>query len=430
MIRVMLSFSTLGYPDYPAGKVNEHELEELDQLIEWGIKYGIHINLCMYGKPEMSNQWPAEIQTEDFFFNKAMQNKVLNYWKMLSKRYVDIPNKYLSFNLMNEPEVGNDEIYTKVFTPIVKAIWEECPNRVIIADTNDVTGEGLAQLGVALSYHFYEPGLVCYYGLDFFSEEFPTVKEPEAWPLVYLPSVLNMERPTLSLEGNYEKGSISVYVHDIITGSKNMLTILADGNIIFEKEITGKTGKNNGELALVQKEFTAEIPDGTKELELKVNADGTIRLTSISIKQKGKTTTVYAHDLNFEDYSSPAAKLIYADGRITNKEKSQSVDWNYYYHKALQPKKELANQYQVGFMVGEFAPFGKLLSKDLLLPYMDMLLGGLTRDGIGWSNGGFIGEMYITNYYPIKGEYHYKKDSSTGLYYNDELLKTYRKYLQ
>ncbi len=432
MVRIMLSFSTLGYPDYPAGKVNEHELEELDKLIEWGIKYGVHINLCMYGKPEMANQWPDEISTGDLFTNKTMQGKVQNYWKMLSKRYADIPNKYLSFNLMNEPEVENDEVYTHVFTPIVKAIWAECPNRVVIADTdaNRATGEGLAQLGVALSYHFYEPNLLCYYGLDFFSEELPTVKEPKAWPLVYLPSVLNMERPTLSIEGNFEKGTIGVYVHDVISGSKNVLTILADGAVIFEKEITGKSGKNDGELASVQKEFTAEIPDGTKKFELKVNESGTVRLTSISIRQKEKTTRAYAHDLYCEDYSSPMAKLIYADERISNMDKNQTVDWNYYYHKALLPKIELANKYEVGFMVGEFAPFGKLLSKDLLLPYMDMLLGGMTREGIGWSNGGFIGEMYIANYYPIRGQYHYKKDSNSGLYYNEELLKTYRRYLK
>lgn len=430
MVRVMLSFSTLGFPDYPAGKVNEHELEELDKLIEWGIQYGVHINLCMYGKPEKSNQWPDEIQTGDLFTNKTEQNKVKDYWKMLSKRYADIPNKYLSFNLMNEPEVENDEAYTKVFTPIVKAIWTECPDRVIIADIdgNRSTGEGLAQMGVALSYHFYEPCLLTYNGLDFFSKEYPTVKEPK-WPIVYLPSVLNDERPAVNIEGDFEKGSVSIFVHDVNADSKSVLTILANGVVVYEKEIKGNV-TNTGNITSVQKEFTAEIPEGTKNIKLKVNEGGTIRLASISIKQKRKTTTAYGHDLLCEDYAAKVANLIYADERISNKEKDQAVDWNYYYNKVFLQKIKLANKYHVGFMVGEFAPFGKLLSKNLLLPYMDMLLGGFTKEGIGWSNGGFIGEMYTTNFYPFKGEYHFKKDSSTGLYYNEELLETYRKYLQ
>ncbi len=431
MVRVMFSFSTLGYPDYPAGKVNSREMDELDRLIEWGIKYNVHINLCMYGQPEMANKWPDEIRTGDLFTNKKKQSNVLSYWKMIAKRYADIPNKYLSFNLMNEPEVESDEIYTEAFTPVVQAIWEESPGRTVIADTdkNWATGEGLAALGAALSYHFYEPNWLCYYGQDFFAKEFPTVTQPAFWPLVYLPSVLNSDRTVLTVEGSFKEGTVGIYVHDADKNNNNRLTILADGEVILEKEVKGgKVNAGNG-MASVQKAFTAAVPEGIKKIEFKVNDEATIRLTSINITQDGKTVTAYAHDLYDEDYSARETVLLYSQGQFSNKDKELKVDWDYYYNKTILPKRQIAEKYQVGFMIGEFTPFGELLPKNVLLPYMEMLLGGLKKEGIGWSNGGFLGEMYIAVNYPIEGEYHLKKANGMSFYYNKELLDTYKKYI-
>lgn len=432
-IRVQFGFSTLGYPDYPSGKVNLNELEELDQFIGWCMKYDIHVDLNMNGRPERANQWENETMTGNFFTNKKLQKTTLNYWKMLAKRYADIPNKYLSFNLMGEPEPDSDEIYTEVFKPIVEAIWAECPGRVIIADTDDNngTGEGLAKLGVALSYHFYEPNLLCYYGLSFFTKEFPTLKEPTTWPLLYLPAVLNGENQNaLTVEGNFSKGTVSIYVHDVNSTSKNILSILADGKVILKKEIKGKDEDNAYGIASVQQKYTATIPDGTKKIDFKINDEGCLRLTSISILQGSKTTTAYAHDLYHEDYNAKEPTLLYSNGRFSDKEKDLAVNWDYFYNKTILPKVELANKYHVGFMIGEFAPFGKLLPKSVLLPYMDMLLSGFKKEGIGWNNGGFLGEMYVANYYPVKGEYHFKKESGMSFYYNEELLNTYKKYLK
>jgi hypothetical protein len=153
-------------------------------------------------------------------------------------------------------------------------------------------------------------------------------------------------------------------------------------------------------------------------------------LTSISITQDNTTTTAYAHDLFHEDYNAKEPTLLYSNGQFSNKEKDLAVDWDYFYNKSILPKVELANKYHVGFMIGEFAPFGTLLPKSVLLPYMDMLLGGFQKEGIGWNNGGFVGEMYLANYYPVKGEYHFKKESGMSFYYNEELLNTYKKYLK
>ncbi|MFA9464712.1 MAG: glycoside hydrolase family 5 protein [Velocimicrobium sp.] len=432
MVRVQFSFSTLNAPDFPKGKVNERQLEELDRLIEWGIQYNVHIDLCMEGQPEMANQWPNEIQTGNLFKNKTKQKNVLDYWKMLSKRYADIPNKYLSFNLMNEPEAESDEAYTKVFTPIVNAIWEECKDRVVIADvdSNTMTGEGLAKLGVALSYHFYEPNSICYYGLDFFEENFPQIKKAPSWPLLYLPGTLTGEkRSRLVIDGDFSEGTVSIYVRDVYALEKNVLTILADGVVVFEKEL--KSNKEpNYDMVSIQKEYTAKIPEGTKKIEFVVNGnEGTIRYTSIGITQKGKKYSIYPHDLYDEDYDAVMPTLKYSKGTFAVNEKELVVDFDYYYNKSILPTKELAEDNNVGFMIGEFAPFGPILPKKTLLPYLSMMLKGFKEKGIGWSNGGCNGEGYLINYYDYKGEYKVNKVKGTNFYCNQDVLNTYKKYL-
>lgn len=78
----------------------------------------------------------------------------------MAKRYAQIPNTYLSFNLINEPDPETDEIYADALRPSIEAIWEESPERLIICDveTNTaITGEEMAKMGCALSCHEYIP---------------------------------------------------------------------------------------------------------------------------------------------------------------------------------------------------------------------------------------------------------------------------------
>lgn len=99
--RVFFGFSTLRFPDYPEdGRlVNENELRDLDQLIAWGMEYGVHIQIAMSfyldegGNEKMDGSIAA---------NDAQWAMVQDYWTMLARRYAGIPSRYLSFDLSNE----------------------------------------------------------------------------------------------------------------------------------------------------------------------------------------------------------------------------------------------------------------------------------------------------------------------------------------
>ena len=428
-VRVYFSFSTLGYPDFPDNMVNEVELKELDNLIEWGIKYDVHICLCMEGWPGMAKEpWPAEIMTGDFFTNAKKQDLVKRYWQMISKRYANIPNKYLSFNLMNEPEPPSDEVSTAVFKPIVEAIWHECPNRVILADCQGCSCEGLAKMGVALSYHFYSPNIICYNGANFMKEEYPYPIEPQ-WPPVYLPGSLcsGTNCDTVTIEGNFNKGSIGFYAYDTIKNTDTTLNITANDQTILNIKISDMEQSDG--LKKIQKEYTANIPEGTTKLKIKVN--GWLRCGRIQIKQSGKKDiNMYPHDLVETDFNaiSPII-LVHDDGTYENNNSPKmNVDWNYLFQKVIKEHLDVAKTNNVGFMIGEFAPFGGLLPKSTLLNYMDSILSGFNSSGLPWCNGGFISSGCIGSFAPYSKDYTFTKVPDTDLYINQDLLSVYKKY--
>ena len=106
--RIFFSLSTLRFPDYPEdGRlVNENELRDLDQLIAWGMEYGVHIQIAMsFYLDEGGND-----KTDDSIAsNDAQWAMVQDYWTMLARRYAGIPSRYLTFDLSNEIQPGEED---------------------------------------------------------------------------------------------------------------------------------------------------------------------------------------------------------------------------------------------------------------------------------------------------------------------------------
>ena len=90
--RIFFSLSTLRFPDYPEdGRlVNENELRDLDQLIAWGMEYGVHIQIAMsfYLDEGGNEKLDGSIAAND-----AQWAMVQDYWTMLARRYAGIPSR-------------------------------------------------------------------------------------------------------------------------------------------------------------------------------------------------------------------------------------------------------------------------------------------------------------------------------------------------
>lgn len=111
-VRALYSLSFLSDPD-DIYSINVSELEQLDELISWCIKYNVHLMIAQTGLPgkwnldengwhESFDYWNTQENVggnPELFTSQEMQKAYTAYYDMLAKRYQDIPNGILSFDL-------------------------------------------------------------------------------------------------------------------------------------------------------------------------------------------------------------------------------------------------------------------------------------------------------------------------------------------
>ena len=82
--------------------MNEEGFSKVDKAVEFGQKYGIHIQLCLHHAPGFSIlAIPGEIR--DLQENPESQRAFRGLWRAFAERYAGISNDFLSFNPLNEP---------------------------------------------------------------------------------------------------------------------------------------------------------------------------------------------------------------------------------------------------------------------------------------------------------------------------------------
>ena len=174
--------------------VNLQELRYMDQLIAWAMEYDMHLSICFSDTPGLEkpgvtghDQWfDTDYCTNEIYRSEYVQQETEKWFRAFAKRYANIPNKYLSFNLLNETDPESDEIYAQAWKPTVEAIWEESPGRIIIADVAThtmITGEKMAEMGCALAYHDYTPEKFSEISVEY-ERENPGYYSSLEWPYI------------------------------------------------------------------------------------------------------------------------------------------------------------------------------------------------------------------------------------------------------
>lgn len=169
-------------PEAPDGERGEKVLREIDEAVEFGKRYRIHVSLNLHRAPGYCVNQPKE--SLDLWSDPKAVDAFRAQWKMFAARYKGIPSERLSFNLLNEPANVKPEAYVRVVKAAAEAIRSEDPDRLIIADGlrwgRDPVFE-LVELGVAQSTRGYDPMRVSHHGASWVGGE----KWPEpSWPLV------------------------------------------------------------------------------------------------------------------------------------------------------------------------------------------------------------------------------------------------------
>jgi endoglucanase len=193
--RLPLSYWVWGRKD-DWSVINEEPLKQIDRAVELGRQYGIHININFHRLPGycINNR---ELEPADLFSGtKAERDKAqaaaIFHWQAFAKRYKGIPNRRLSFDLLNEPpkmrsyEGYLEERYVEIVKALVRGIREIDPQRLIVADGINIGQApvmGIADLALVQSTRGYLPKAVSHYTANWVpKDEFESFNLP-MWPL-------------------------------------------------------------------------------------------------------------------------------------------------------------------------------------------------------------------------------------------------------
>ncbi len=190
-------------------KLDEKILKEIDQAVEFGKQYGIHVSINFHRAPGYSVDRSAR-EPFNLWLDEEAQQAFDYHWSHFAQRYKGIPNKNVSFNLVNEPATVDfertkpltPELHAKVIRRVVKAIRDIDPNRLIIADGlwwGRDPAEDLADLNIVQSTRGYEPSQITHYLASW-------VDGADKWPVPKWPFV-----PELSTELRYLSDEMNEY---------------------------------------------------------------------------------------------------------------------------------------------------------------------------------------------------------------------------
>ncbi len=163
-------------------KVQQGELDNLDDAIGYAIANGVHICICLADFPGFAG---ASMDDEGFS-GKALLANITAAYSILAKRYQHVPNSVLSFNLFNEPwkiTKKREKAYVKAVHAVSEGIWQY-GDRLIFVD--GIAGsqepvQSLAKEHYAQAFHMYVPDQFIYSG--WVGET--TWYAGEQWPLPY-----------------------------------------------------------------------------------------------------------------------------------------------------------------------------------------------------------------------------------------------------
>jgi len=155
-------------PDLRAFK--EPVLKEIDQAVEFGKQYKMHVCINFHRAPGYCVNRP-EIEPFNLWTDEEAQAVCELHWRTFARRYKGIPPDRLSFNLWNEPAQPGQrgltlESHEKVVRRMVRAIRDEDGARLIVADGlrwGQQPLPELVDLGIAQSTRAYQPSAISHY---------------------------------------------------------------------------------------------------------------------------------------------------------------------------------------------------------------------------------------------------------------------------
>jgi aryl-phospho-beta-D-glucosidase BglC (GH1 family) len=389
--------------------INERAVRQIDKAIEYGIKHDIHVCLNFHRAPGYTVAHPPE--RTNLWTDKRPQEAFAFLWGYFAERYKNVPNEYLSFNLINEPANVDEAAYAAVVKKAADAIWAKDPKRLIIADGLDwgtTPSNMIKELGIAQATRGYQPFTLTHYKAEWV-EGSQDYFLPQ-WPAVILPRFLyglEKDEVTRSIY-NIEHNFAEAYYLDINVGTVSheaRLVVKADGTEIFNRLFRSEAGRGEWTTVVYRREwniyqnifnrdYRMQIPAGTKLLTIEVTDGDWMTVNNMQFTSVSGNGIAFNLTPNSIDWNAaiPPVK-INADGKIVSQ--GQTIDRSWLLTDSFQQWDELMRN-NGGAMVGEWGAYNKT-PHDVVLRWIEDCLEIFKELGMGWALWNFNGSFGILN---------------------------------
>jgi hypothetical protein len=400
-------------------RIDAAAFADIDQALAWGCRYDLHVCLNLHRAPGYCVNPPAE--PRNLFTDARAQRVCALHWAFIARRYRGIPNRSLSFNLLNEPGDVDGAAYARVVSILCEAIRREDPDRLLIADGlswGTVPCRELVPLRVAQATRGYQPLALTHYRADW-------VDGADAWPVptwpplpassfLYGPMQGGLAGP-LAIEGPFgSETRLRIRVEQV--SNLGRLRVKADGNIVLDRTFRPGPGRGEWKKAeysaewkiwqnLYDLDVTARIPAGTRILEIE-NADGDwMTFTEIAFLPAGakEETLLVPGDREWGSRQRPLRADLAdplrpftpagAEAGAGRGADAESAGAALLWERTIGPFAALERE-GVGIMVGEFGAF-RFTPHAVVLAWMRDCLERWKRAGWGWALWNFRGDFGV-----------------------------------
>jgi endoglucanase len=185
-VRLPLSYRVWSTAENPF-EIDEEKIKPLDDAVEYGKKYGIHVCICLHRIPGycVNDDEPIP-EPFDLFEDEEAQKAACFQWRFIAERSKGIDNEHLSFNLFNEPKWSLAEYkVNNVYNRLIREIRSISPNSTIVIDGTHNGSQvplGFMHFGkenCIYSCRGYQPGSLTHYPISW---AIGNLKEPPKWP--------------------------------------------------------------------------------------------------------------------------------------------------------------------------------------------------------------------------------------------------------
>ncbi len=370
----------MGYPNFGITQINRNELEELDQLIAWCIKYNIHLIIECSRFPEDGglqnsprsiadydsyyNSFPMQLLYEDSAEGEKLRENFTSYWEILASRYAKLPTKYLSFCLLIESTHESEEVYGNTFIPVVEAIRSYNEDRVVFCYQSYPNGAYtcMAEIGCPIGYSFYEPS-------PFANDQLKNYGEMQKYHLFSLDK----------LSGYFDDGRTPIH-YEFNAPAKSISII---GNLLEDSLLAIKT--DNGILLSSDSNENLSFDiSGAREMTMSMSS-GCLYFNAIVIELENGLTSTITTSTSEPDVTESPTLTVNENGTWSSSKKLAFEDLYIKYLK--EPVFDIAKENHVGMLIMEFGVFGSeqnIHYPNETLACVEFIANGFREYGIGY----------------------------------------------